>query len=69
MRCWYISHMPIAKKPLLNAHANVSKRAEGLHVSVSLSLLPYFMYTSNGGSDETAHMRSLARAFTAHRCD
>ena len=61
--------MPIAKKPLLNAHANVSKRAEGLHVSVSLSLLPYFVYTSIEGSDETARKRSLARAFAAHRCD
>ena len=53
--------------PLANTHADVSSKANGLKLGMSLHLYAYFMYASSEGSGESAHMmRRLACAFAAH---
>ena len=50
-------------------HAQPYSGARCLISGRTLRLLPYFMYANREGSGETAHLRSLARAFTGRLCD
>ena len=43
----------------LNTHSDASSGARGLIFALSLPLLPYLLYASSEGSEETAHMRRL----------
>ena len=54
----------VQKSPL-NTNADVSKGARRLHGDLRLYLQLYFVYASSEGSDESAHMRRLIRAFVA----
>ena len=47
-------------------YAKLPSGARGQDVGLSLHLLPYFMYGRNKGSDETAQMCKLVRAFASH---
>ena len=42
-----------------NTHSQLSSGVRGLVLFLSLRLLPYDVYASKEGSDETAHMRRL----------
>ena len=58
-----------AQMPLINSHADISRRANGrLNFSLSLYLHPYFVYESSEGSGESAHLCRLTRAFPALEC-
>ena len=52
-----------AQKPHINANAYISGKARDLKYN------SYFRYTSSEGSGYSAHMRRIASAFTAQRCD
>ena len=54
-----------AQTPPINARADVSSETRGLNFGLSLHLQPCFVYASREGSGESAHMRRLARSFTA----
>ena len=54
-----------AQKPPWNAHFDVFSGARGLNFGLSFYLHTRFVYASNGGSDEYAHMCRLALAFAA----
>ena len=57
------------RKTPQNAHTGVSSGVIGKFCRLSLFLPSYFVYVSNEGSGESAHMRRLTLAFVARQCD
>ena len=53
----------------LNAHADISGKAVGLNVSLSIHSLLNFVYASSKGSGESAHLCRLTWAFVAWICN
>ena len=51
------------KKTPLNTGADISSKAKGLNVGLSLHLLPNFVNESSLGSDDSVSMHRLVRAF------
>ena len=57
------------QKPPLNSHANLFRGAMGLSFSLGLHRHPYLVYPSSEGTDESAHLRRLIRAFDVRQYD
>ena len=57
--------MAYAQESPLNAHVDVTSGVRDIYINpgLSLHLNLYFVYASNEGSDESAHMCRHARAF------
>ena len=55
-----------AQIPLINAHADVSSKAMGLHFGLSLNQHPYLRYASSEFSGGSVHKRRHDVAFAAH---
>ena len=55
------------QKPPINVHAGVSIADSGRNFGLGLHLHSYFVYASIEGSDESAHLRRLVRAFVARQ--
>ena len=56
-------------QPSLNVHVDVSNVVRDLDLSLDFHLHPYFVYVSNEGAGEPAHMRRLALALVPRQCD
>ena len=50
-------------------HAQLPSRARGIKFYMNLHLHTYFMCGSSEGSDKTAQLRILFRAFTGQQCN
>ena len=61
VRFWYLSHMR-------NVTFKTYMHCTPLKMGLSIHRRPYFVITSNEGSDDTVHLRGLVCAIAAHLC-
>ena len=58
-----------AQKPPINSHTDLLSGTRDLSFSLGLQLHPHFVYPSSEGSDESAHLRRLVKAFDIRQYD